>query len=187
MSRLSLNASAYIRLQAQVGLSGTFNHTLQSRDCRQSVAAQVEIEQCTAGISVTVQVAGLRDTYSVALDKYRADTAQRVARFIEGTANGRTPSDVPDVDEYQVVSDIERALRGAIRLGRGTHYLIAHELEPALHIARNPRGGYTARIELDDASCMLTLPADTQRAYAMLADNLNRFLQGYRNSLAAAA
>lgn len=45
MSRLSLNAAAYIRLRAQVHLSGTFNHTLHTRDDRHSVPAQVEIEQ----------------------------------------------------------------------------------------------------------------------------------------------
>lgn len=186
MSRLLLNASAYLRLKAQVGLSGTFHHTLHSRDCSRSVPVQVEIEQCTVGIEVRVQICGTRNT-CISLDKSRKDNATRVASFIECIANGRTPVGVPDVDEYQVVSDIEAVLRHAIRQGRGTYHMIAHELEPVLLIQRNPHGGYTARFELDDTICMLTLPADTQRAYAMLADNLNRFLQGYRNSLAAAA
>lgn len=186
MSRLSLNASAYLRLQAQVGLSGTFHHTLHTRDCRHSVPVKIEIEQCTAGIEVRVQICGTRNT-CVSLAKNRKDNATRVASFIEGIANGRAPVGVPDVDEYQVVSDIEAGLRRAIRLGRGAYHMIAHELEPVLLIQSNPRGGYTARLELDDTICMLTLPADTQRAYTMLADNLNRFLQGYRNSLAAAA
>ncbi|WP_289141187.1 hypothetical protein [uncultured Pseudomonas sp.] len=186
MSRLSLNACAYIRLQAQVGLSGTFNHTLYSRDDRQSVPAQVEIEQCTAGITVMVRICGTQNT-SVTLDKHRKNNATRVASFIESIANGRCPTGVPDVDEYLVVSNIEADLRHAIRHGHGTYHLIAHELEPSLLIQRNPRGGYTAKLELDKAGCVLTLPADKQRAYAILADNLNRFLQGYRNSLAAAA
>lgn len=186
MSRLSLNASAYIRLQAQVALSGTFHHTLLSRDFRQSVSAQVEIEQCTAGIEVTVRISGTRNT-AVTLDKNRKNNAARVASFIEGVANGRLPVGVPDVDEYDVVSDIESVLRRAIRHGHGTYYLPAHELEPCLLIHRNPRGGYTAKLELNGAACMLTLPADSQRAYAMLADNLQRFLTGYRDSLAAAA
>ncbi|MFP6861258.1 hypothetical protein [Pseudomonas sp.] len=185
MSRLTLNASAYIRLQAQVGLSGTFNHTLHSRD-GQSVAAQVEIEQCTAGIEVMVRISGTRNT-AVVLDKQRKNNANRVASFIEGVANGRCPTGVPDIEEYAVVSVIEADLRRAIRRGHGTYYLIADELEPCLLIHRNTRGGYTAKLELNGAACMLTLPADTQKAYAMLAENLRRFLTGYRDSFAAAA
>jgi hypothetical protein len=186
MSRLSLNAAAYIRLQAQVNLSGTFNHTLHSRDGGQSVAAQVEIEQCTAGITVMVRICGTRNT-SVTLDKHRKNNATCVASFIEGIANGRSPTGVPDVDEHQAVSDTEATLRLAIRRGRGKWRVIADELEPSIQIQRNRQGGSTAKIELDNAGCVLTLPADNQRAYAILAENLNQFLQGYRNSLAAAA
>ncbi|SED27161.1 hypothetical protein FIV41_13490 [Pseudomonas marginalis] len=186
MSRLSLNAAAYIRLQAQVHLSGTFNHTLHTRDDRHSVPAQVEIEQCTAGITVMVRICGTRNT-SVTLDKHRKNNATRVASFIEGIANGRSPTGVPDVDEHEAVSDIEATLRLAIRRGRGIYHLIADELEPSIQIQRNRHGGSTAKIELDNAGCVLTLPADNQRAYAILAENLNQFLQGYRNSLASAA
>jgi hypothetical protein len=187
MNRLSLNAAAYIRLQAQVHLSGTFNHTLHSRDDRHFVAAQVEIEQCTDGITVMVRICGTRNT-SVTLDKHRKNNATRVASFIEGIANGRSPTGVPDVDEHEAVSDIEATLSLAIRRGRGIYHLIADELEPSLKIQRNPRGGFIAVIEIDDdAGCLLTLPADNQRAYVILAENLDQFLQGYRNSLAAAA
>ncbi len=177
---------SYIRLQAQVTLSGAFNHTLHSRDSGRSVAAQVEIEQCTAGITVMVRICGTRNT-SVTLDKDRKNNANRLANFIEGIANGISPTVVPDVDEHETVNDIEAILRLAIRRGRGIYHLIADELEPYLEIQRNPPGGYIAKLELDDAGCVLTLPADTQRAYAILAENLNQFMQGYRNSLAAAA
>lgn len=185
MSRLSLNAAAYIRLQAQVHLSGTFNHTLHSCNSCQSVSAQVEIEQCTAGITVIVHICGTLN--SVTLDKHRKNNATRVASFIEGIANGRSPTSVPDIDEHEAVSDIEATLRLAIRRGRGIYHLIADELEPCLEIQRNRHGGCTAKIELDSAGCVLTLPADNQHAYAILAENLNQFLQGYRNSLAVAA
>ncbi|WP_405121650.1 hypothetical protein [Pseudomonas petroselini] len=184
MSRLSLNASAYIRLQAQVNLSGTFNHILHSCDGCQSVAARVEIDQCNAGITVLVQICGTLN--SVTLDKHRKNNATRVASFIEGIANGRSPTGVPDVDKHEAVSDIEATLRLAIRRGRGIYHLIADELEPSLQIQRNPRGGYIATLELDDAGYLFTLPADNQRAHAILAEYLNQFLQGYRNSLAAA-
>ncbi len=186
MSRLTLNASAYIRLEAQVNLNGTFNHTLHSCDGSQCVATQVEIEQCTASITVMVRICGTRNT-SVTLDKHRKNNATRVASFIEGIANGISPTGVPNVDEHEAVSDIEATLRLAIRRGRGIYHLIADELEPCLEIQRNPRGGYIAKLELDDAGCVLTLAADYQRAYANLAENLNQFLQGYRDSLAAAA
>jgi len=185
MSRLSLNASAYIRLQAQVNLSGTFNHILHSCDGCQSVAARVEIDQCNAGIKVLVQICGTLN--SVTLDKHRKNNATRVASFIEGIANGRSPTGVPDVDKHEAVSDIEATLRLAIRRGRGIYHLIADELEPSLQIQRNPHGGYIATLELDDAGYLFTLPADNQRAHAILAEYLNQFLQGYRNSLAAAA
>lgn len=185
MSRLSLNAGAYIRLQAQVTLSGTFNHTLHSRDRVQTVTAKVEIDQCNAGITVLVQICGTLN--SVTLDKHCKNNATRVASFIEGIANGLSPTGVPDVNEHEAVGDIEATLRLAIRRGRGIYHLIADELDPSVQIQRNPRGGYIAKLELDDAGCVLTLPADKQRAYAILAENLNQFLQGYRNSLAAAA
>ncbi|MDR9875836.1 hypothetical protein RJC98_11630 [Pseudomonas allii] len=185
MSKLSLNASAYIRLQAQVNLSGTFNHTLHSCDGCQSVAARVEIDQCNAGITVLVQICGTLN--SVTLDKHRKNNATRIASFIEGIANGRSTTGVPDVDEHEAVSDIEATLRLAIRRGRGIYHLIADELEPSLQIQRNPRGGYIATLELDDAGYLFTLPADNQRAHTILAEYLNQFLQGYRNSLAAAA
>jgi len=185
MSRLSLNASAYIRLQAQVNLSGTFNHSLHSRDGGQSVSAQVEIEQCTVGIMVIVHICGTLN--SVTLDKHRKDNATRVASFIESIANGRSPTGAREVDEHEAVSDTEATLRLAIRRGHGKWRVIADELEPSIQIQRNRNGGRTVKIDLDNAGCVITLPADNQRAYAILAENLNQFLQGYRNSLAAAA
>lgn len=186
MSLLRLSPVSLALLPAQVRLNGTFHHTLQSLDGRSILRVAVSIEQCDKALEVLVTFAGNRHTTSVVLDKSRADTSRRVVRFIEGAANGELVIGLPEVDEDLLASDMERNLRRAIRTGRGTWHLIADELEPCLLINRT-RLGYTARIELDDAQCYLTLPADTQRAYAMLADNMSRFLQGYRDSLAAAA
>lgn len=183
---LRLNHVSRACLQAQVHLNGTFHHTLIGIDGKTTLRAAVTIEQCGKGIDVTVQSSGLRHSTSVVLDKRRADTAARVIQFVESITNGDTFADAPDFEEYALVSDMERDLRRAIRMGRGTFWLSADELEPILQIART-RHGYTARIDLDDAQCYLTLPADSQRAYDMLADNMNRFLQGHRDSLAAAA
>ena len=75
----------------------------------------------------------------------------------------------------------------ALRMGRGTYQLPADELEPELLISRNPHGSYVAQIRLEDATSMIVLSADGQRAYDRLASHLQQFLQGYRDSLAAAA
>lgn len=173
-------------LQAQVHLNGTFHHTLLGIDGKTTLRAAVSIEQCDKGIEVTVQSSGLRHATQVTLDKRRPDTAARVIQFVESITNGDPLTNVPAVDEYLLISELESSLRRAIRTGRGTWHLIADELEPILQISRT-RHGYIARIELDDAQCIFTLPTDTQRAYDRLATNVNRFLQGHRDSLAAAA
>lgn len=183
---LRLNHVSKACLQAQVHLNGTFHHTLIGIDGKTTLRAAVTIEQCGKGIDVTVQSSGLRHSTSVVLDKRRVDTAARVIQFVESITNGDPHTNVPEVDEHLLVSEMESSLRRAIRMGQGTWHLIADELEPILLINRT-RTGYTARIELDDARCYLTLPADTQQAYDTLADNMNRFLQGHRESLAAAA
>lgn len=186
MNRLLLNATAFMRLQAQVRLNGTFHHRLMAENPRRSVYATVAIEQCTQGLHVTVTHNGNRHSLGVALDKKRNDNAARVARFIEDAVNGDT-SNVPEVDEYLLISDMEIVLRQALRMGRGTYQLPADELEPELLISRNPHGSYIAQIRLEDATSMIVLPADGQRAYDRLASHLQQFLQGYRDSLAAAA
>lgn len=60
---------------------------------------------------------------------HRKDTAERVAIFLEELANGVSPSSVPEVDEYLLVSDLESMLREAIRLRQGTYYLPAEGVE----------------------------------------------------------
>src|SRR5690606_34133548 len=118
--------TAFIRLQAQVRLNGTFHHRLMAENPRRSVHATVEMEQCTQGLHVRVTHNGNRHSLGVTLSKQRHDTAARVARFIEDAVNGDA-SDVPDADEYLLVSDIEVVLRQALRMGRGTYQLPADE------------------------------------------------------------
>jgi len=187
MNRLLLNTAALIRLEAQVRLNGTFQHRLTAEGPHRSVLATVVIEQCSQGMHVGVTHNGTRHTLCVTLDKQRSDNGARVARFIESTVNGDTTSDVPEVDEYQLVSDLELMLRTAIRCGHGTYWLPAHELEPELLISRHPRGSYDAQLRIDDAAVQFTLPADTQRAYTLLVDRLRQFLQDYRAAFSAAA
>lgn len=186
LSTLYLTTLSKQLLQYQVSLNGTFHHTLRSLGGNTQLRVAVSIEQCEKALDVLVTFTGNRHTTSIVLEKQRADTAARVVRFIEHAANGETAIGLPEVDEDQLASEMERSLRRAIRTGSGTWYLIADELEPALQISRTSRG-YIARIQLGEATSYVTLPRDTQRAYTLLADTMNRFLQGYRDSLAAAA
>tara|TARA_Y100001951_G_C11297089_1_gene276451 strand:+ start:2676 stop:3233 length:558 start_codon:yes stop_codon:yes gene_type:complete len=185
MSRLQLNAAALIRLQAQVRLTGTFHHRLMAEHPRRSVQASVAIEQCTKALRVEVTHNGTRNT--VTLDRQRQDNPARLARFIEETVNGDTLSSVPETGGWQLVSNIEVVLRQAIRVGSGTFIFDADDLQPELVISRNPHGSHIAQIRLNDATSMIALPADPQRAYIQLADHLHSFLHGYRDALAAAA
>lgn len=187
MNRLLLNTAALVRLEAQVRLNGTFQHRLTAEGPHRSVLATVVIEQCSQGIHVGVTHNGTRHSLCVTLDNQRSDNGARVARFIESTVNGDATSGVPDVDEYLLVSDLELMLRTAIRCGRGTYWLPAHELEPELLISRHPRGSYDVQLRIDDAAVQFTLPADSKRAYSVLVDHLRRFLQDYRAAFSAAA
>lgn len=186
LSTLYLTALSKQLLQYQVSLNGTFHHTLRSIVGNTHLRVAVSIEQCDKALNVLVTFTGNRHTTSIVLDKQRADTAARVVRFIEHAANGEQYAGTMEHGEPELVSDIERTLRRALRVGCGGWQLQADELEPMLTISRTSRG-YSAQIELGGAFCCVTLPRDTQRAYTLLADTMNRFLQGYRDSLAAAA
>lgn len=185
MNRLQLNATAFIRLQAQVRLNGTFHHRLMADNPRRSVLVSVAIEQYGTALRAEVTHNGTRNT--VTLDRQRQDNPARLARFIEETVNGDTPSSVAETGDPVLVDNIELVLRQALRAGRGTLVFDADELQPELVISRNPHGSYIAQIRLDDATSMIVLPADTQRAYSRLADHVHLFLHDYRNALAAAA
>ena len=185
MNRLQLNATAFIRLQAQVRLNGTFHHRLMAENPRRSVLLTVAIEQCGKALRAEVAHNGTRNT--VTLDRTRQDNPARLARFIEETVNGNAASSVAETGESLLVDNIEIVLRQALRAGRGTFMVDADELQPELVISRNPHGSYIAQIRLDDATSMIVLPADAQRAYNQLADHLALFLHGYRDALAAAA
>lgn len=186
LSTLYLTALSKQLLQYQVSLNGTFHHNLRSLGGNTHLRVAVSIEQCDKALDVLVTFTGNRHTTTIVLEKRRADTATRVIRFIESAANGETAYDLLIFGEDQLATDMERTLRRAIRAGRGSWQLEADELEPTLLISRTGRG-FSAQIELGGAFCCVTLPRDTQRAYALLADTMNRFLQGYRDALAAAA
>ncbi|MER0040582.1 hypothetical protein [Pseudomonas sp. MGal98] len=186
LNTLRLTALSKQLLQSQVSFNGTFHHTLRSISGHSHLRVAVSIEQCEKALEVLTTFVGNRHTTTIVLEKRRADIAGRVIRFIESAANGETAYDLLEFSEEQLVTDMERDLRRAIRAGRGTWQLDADELEPTLRISRTSRG-FSAEIELGKAFSGVTLPLDSQRAYALLADTMSRFLQSYRASLAAAA
>lgn len=184
MNRLTLNAAAFIRLGAQLKLNGTFNHTLRN-DQRISMAATVEVEQCRAAMYVLISIGRSRN--SITLDRNSKTAASRLTRYIESIANGEpVPMGVAEVDEYLLASDMEVMLRTAVRLGRGTHYLPVEGLNDVCVLLRKTSSGrLLATLEAEDVSLEVLLPRSAPEAYAMLADNVERFIRGHRAALAA--
>lgn len=183
MNRLTLNAAAFIRLGAQLKLNGTFNHTLRN-DQRISMAATVEVEQCSAAVYACIRIG--RSCNSIKLDRNSKTAANRLARYIECIANGEAPIGVGEPGEYLLASDMEVMLRTAIRMGRGTHYLPVEELDDvAVFLCKTSSGRLLATLEAEDVSLEVLLPRSAPEAYTMLADNVERFIRGHRAALAA--
>lgn len=184
MNRLTLNAASFIRLGAQLKLNGTFSHTLRN-DQRISMAATVEIEQCSAAIYVLISIGSSRN--SITLDRSSKTAAGRLARYIESIANGEpVPMGVAEVDEYLLASDMEVMLRTAVRLGRGTHYLPVEGLDDVSVLLRKTSSGrLLATIEADGVVLQVLLPRSPAEAYATLAESVERLITGRRAALAA--
>lgn len=185
MNRLQLNATAVARLEAQLRLSGIFQHRLDAEQPRRSVHTTIAVEQASKAIRVEVAHNGTRN--SVTLDKKRRDNVVRIARFIEATVNGDAVTGPPEMDGDVLVSDLEIALREALRFGQGTFVLPADELEPKLLISRTSRGGFLVQLRLGSANAGFTLPADRSVAHTRLTAHLQRFLQDYRAAFSAVA
>ena len=182
MNRLTLNAAAYIRLGAQLNLNGTFHHTLRN-DQRVSMAATVAIEQCGAAICAQINIS--RSRHSITLDRSKT-AAMRLAGYIESIANGEGPIGMSEPGEEQLAQSMEVALRKAIRTGQGTHYLPIEGLDGLLvAMHKGNTGRIVADIQAEHVSLQVLLPRNPAEAYAMLADNVERFISGHRAALAA--
>jgi hypothetical protein len=183
MHTLTLFPAALPLLVEQVTKNNTVIYPLRDDTGLIRVMAFVTFEQCAAAVQVRVEMGD--SVNSITLER-RDDIAARVARFIEELANGVTPSSVPEVDEHLLVSDLESALRDALRLGQGTHYLPADELDD-LCLLLKPAGidpTRTAfRLEMNGTSLTLPLllPADREQAYALLVGCVQELIANYRN------
>lgn len=182
MTHLTLSPAARARLQAQINLNGTFNHTL-TNDERVRVNAVVNVEQCSQAIRVSVMTGP--STSCITLDRTAANNGYRVARFITETANG-WPCTVPAVGEHELVDDMELTLRETLSMRRGTHYLPIDDLDVSVQVFE--RGaGLVANLQADDVQFSCWLPQNREPAYQELCRQTARFIQALRATSAQAA
>lgn len=185
MNTLTLPPAARLQLAEQITQNGTFIHGLANAQGVICCTAFVVIEQCEAATHVRIELGDSLNSITLAR---RADTGERVARFLEELANGVTPSSVPEVDEYLLVDDLELTLREAIRLGRGTHGLPVDDLDLCLLLnpAFTDRQRTAFRFEVNSASLTLPLllPTDRKLAYELLAACVHELVANYRSSAA---
>lgn len=187
MNTLTLSPAGRPYLAEQATQNGTFTHLLRDAQGIVRGMANIIVEQCDKAISVRVELGDSRNSITLAR---RDDAGERIARFVEEIANGVTPSSVPEVDEHELVSEEEVMLRDAIRLGRGTYYLVA---EDDLDLCLCLRPGVIEpsrtlfRFELNGAAITLwlMLPADRQIAYELLSGCVEELVANYRSGAAA--
>lgn len=186
MNTLILSPDARSQLAGQVTQNGTFIHALHAANGLIIATAYVTVEQCEAAVEVRVE---LGDSVNFITLARRADTAERVACFLEELANGATVSMVPEIDEHLLVGDLESTLRDAVRRGQGAFYLPVEELDALcllLHPATSDPHRAVFRFELADASLTLPLllPTDRTLAYELLAGCVRELVANYRSSAA---
>lgn len=187
MNTLSISPAGMPYLAGQANQNGTFTHLLRDQQGMVRGSATLIIEQCDQGISVRVEIGDSRNGITL---RRGDDAGARIARFVEEIANGVTPSSVPEVDEHELISDDEEMLRTAIRLGRGTHYLVMEDdldLCLCLRSAASDKRRSLFRFELNGAALTLwlLLPADRQIAYEFLSDCVRELVANYRSGAAA--
>lgn len=180
---LSLSPDSRSALAEQVTQNGRFIHGLCSPTGLIVAKAFLSIEQCDAAIAVRIDLGYTVNSLTL---RRGPDASERVARFLEELASGVSPSSVPEVDEYLLIDDIERMLREAISLGRGTYQIASDELD--LCVLLWPADGRTAfRFELNglNATLPLYLPGDRQMAYELLRACTQELVANYRSGAAA--
>lgn len=177
MSFLKLDSLAFIRLQAQLQLNGTFSHTLRHE---RAARVSVTIEQCADAIWARV-ASGPRSN-SITLDRGNPRNALRLAGLIEATANGTEPGNMPAPDDP--VLEMEILLRSAIRTGRGHYRLPIADLDVSLSL-REGRFALQATLASASAELLVLLPRDSQQAFRVLRGNVRQFIASHRSALAA--
>ncbi|MNZ14587.1 hypothetical protein D3C78_315140 [compost metagenome] len=187
MNTLSLSPAGRPYLAEQATQNGTFTHLLRDQQGMVRESATLIIEQCDEAISVRVEIGD--GCHSITLRR-GDDAGERIARFVEFIANGEQDYSVPVQDDLELISDVERMLREAIRLGRGTHCLYMEDdfdlclcLRPALSDLR--RALFCFELNGVSLTLWLMLPADRQVAYELLSGCVQELVANYRSSAAA--
>ena len=178
MSLLKLDTPAFIRLQAQLQLNGTFSHTLRHE--RAAAGVSVTIEQCDRATWARV-VAGPRSS-SITLERGNPRNALRLASLIEATVNGTESGTMPAHDDP--VLEMEILLRSAIRAGRGHYRLPIEEPDVSLSLCEG-RFALQANLSSGDVELLVLLPRDSQQAFRVLRGNVRHFIDSHRSALAA--
>lgn len=182
MNAFTLSPLARLQLAEQVSQNGAFTHSLHANDRALNASACVVIEQCLSAVAVRVEMGDSVNSITLAR---RADTSERVALFLEGLANGVSPSSVPEVEEYLLMSDLEQTLRDALQQRQGTFYLPSEDVE-YLCLLLAPSSSDSARtvfrFELDSVGLTLPLilPVDSEQAYELLAGCVQELIATYR-------
>lgn len=183
---LRLSLLSRHELARQVSLNGTYHHDLlDGVTSAVRATARVVIEQCCDGLTARVE---LGDSVNSITFARREDNGTRLAVYIESLANGvALPIDVPEVDEYLLVSDLESMLRDAVRERRGTYYLPVEGIENLALLLRQSQVDpkrVAFRFELDGA-CLtlpLLLPSDRTLAYEVLSGCVQELVANYRTA-----
>lgn len=182
MHSFFLSPDARPKLAGQVSQNGTFIHSLQTGNGVICAMAYVVIEQCESAVSVRVE---LGDSVNSITLKRQENTPERIAVFLEELANGVSPSSVPEVEEYLLVSGMESMLHDAVRLRQGTYYLPAEGIEQLcllLHPSSSDPVRTVFRFELDSVGLTLPLllPNDRGLAYELLSGCVQELIANYR-------
>lgn len=182
MHTITLSPETCSQIAEQVTQNGTFIHPLHADHGVICAMAYVTIEQCANAVSVRVELGDSVNTITLA---HRKDTAERVALFLEELANGVSPSRVPEVDEYLLVSDMESVLRDAVRLRKGAYHLPADGIDHLgllLHPSISDPSRTVFRFELDSVGLTLPLllPSDRVLAYELLSGCVQELIANYR-------
>lgn len=183
---LQLSTGSQRQLASQVTQNGTFDHPLiccTSSEVRANV--RLTIEQCCKGLTARVEIG--ESVNSITFAK-REDNGHRLAVFVESLANDcALPANVPEVDEYLLVSDLEGTLRAAIRECRGTFYLAVDGVEDLALLLRQSqvdprRTAFNFELGGVCQTLAVLLPTDRELAYELLNGCVQELAANFRNA-----
>jgi hypothetical protein len=82
----SLRQASFVRLKAQMNLTGRFTHSLFDRSTGSTVLATIDTERGTDKVQIVIRMATTHNSIALPLDA--KSNADRVANHLEAIANG---------------------------------------------------------------------------------------------------